>query len=330
MENARWGEIMMKKFLVMSLISGLLMFSQGALAKQSWQKWVSDLRVEAIAEGISPALFDEMFDGLTPNERVLRYDRTQPEKRLTFTKYRDTRADSYRIRLGQQKYKKHQALLEQIGDNFDVDPCFITSLWGLETSYGHYMGNFPVIKSLATLAYDSRRSAFFRKELLYALQILEGGHVTQDKFKGEWAGASGHPQFLPSSWYQYAVDYTGDGRKDIWTTHADAFASIANYLKQNGWQKGEPWAIQVKLPKKFDKRLEGKDKKKYVNEWNDLGVRLLDGSPLPYQDLQASIVMPSGGPAFLAFDNFKVIMTYNNSTYYAGTIGYMADKICRR
>ncbi|NKB46239.1 MAG: lytic murein transglycosylase [Legionellales bacterium] len=320
----------MKKILMISLTISLLLMNHGSWAKQSWQKWVNDLRVEAIEQGIDPGLFDEVFSGLTPNQQVLRFDRTQPEKRLTFTKYRNTRADSYRIQLGQKKYKKYRKLLEKVGKDFDVDPCFITSLWGLETSYGHYMGNFPVIKSLATLAYDSRRSQFFRQELLYALEILNDGHVTQDKFKGEWAGASGHPQFLPSSWHNFAVDYTGDGRRDIWTSHADAFASIANYLKQNGWQSGQPWAIQVKLPAKFDKRLEGKDKTKQVSEWDELGVRLMDGDHLPYQNLSAAIVVPHGGPAFLAFENFKVIMSYNNSIYYAGTVGYMADKICRR
>jgi membrane-bound lytic murein transglycosylase B len=192
------------------------------------------------------------------------------------------------------------------------------------------MGNFPVIKSLATLAYDSKRQAFFRKELFLALHILNDGHVTLDRFKGEWAGASGQPQFLPSSWVKYAVDYDGDGRKDIWESKPDVFASIANYMKINGWKTGEQWAIYVKLPAGFDMKLEGKSTIKPVSEWNALGVRTTTGEPLPHQDWQASLVQPNGGPVFLAYPNYKMILRYNNSIYYAGAIGYLADKICQR
>jgi membrane-bound lytic murein transglycosylase B len=187
-----------------------------------------------------------------------------------------------------------------------------------------------VIRSLATLAYDSNRKDFFRKELFLALHILNDGHVSMANFKGEWAGASGQPQFLPSSWGKYAVDYDGDGRKDIWESKPDVFASVANYMKQNGWQAGEPWAIHVKLPAHFDSALEGKTIIKPVSEWNAMGVRTLSGEPLPYQQLSASIVQPLGGPVFLAFPNYKMILRYNNSIYYAGAIGYLADKICNR
>jgi membrane-bound lytic murein transglycosylase B len=199
----------------------------------------------------------------------------------------------------------------------------------METSYGTYMGNFPVIKALATLAYDSKRKEVFRKELFLALHILNEGHVDLAHFKGEWAGASGQPQFLPSSWVKYAVDYDGDGRKDIWESKADVFASIANYMKHNGWQTGEPWAIQVKLPSTFDMKLEGKSTVKRVSEWTALGVRTEHGEPLPYQNLQASIIQPYGGPTFLAFPNYRMILRYNNSIYYAGAIGYLADSICK-
>lgn len=199
----------------------------------------------------------------------------------------------------------------------------------METSYGTYMGNFPVVKALATLAYDSNRKDFFRKELFIALHILNDGHVSLADFKGEWAGASGQPQFLPSSWVKYAVDYDGDGRKDIWRSKPDVFASIANYMKQNGWQTGEPWAIQVKLPHKFDMAMEGKNIVKPVSEWNAMGVRTEGGELLPFQNLQASIVQPLGGPTFLTFPNYKMILHYNNSIYYAGAIGYLADKICQ-
>jgi membrane-bound lytic murein transglycosylase B len=204
------------------------------------------------------------------------------------------------------------------------------SFWGMETSYGNFMGSFPVVKSLATLAYDSNRQDFFRKQLFYSLHILNEGHVSLADYKGEWAGASGQPQFLPSSFIKYAVDYDGDGKKDIWNSKPDVFASIANYMKSHGWRDGEPWAIHVKLPADFDNDLEGKSTVKPVSEWNAMGVKTTDGKTLPYQNLTASVIKPYGGPVFLAFPNYKMILRYNNSIYYAGAIGYLADNICQR
>lgn len=311
-------------------LSALLLLNQPVFAADSWKKWVAGVREEAMQQGISSNLFDDAFAGIhEPSRQVKGLMHSQPEHRLTFIKYRTTRADNYRIAIGRKQYQKNKELLEKIGAEFGVNPCFIVSFWGMETSYGTYMGNFPVVKSLATLAYDSNRKDVFRKELFLALHILNDGHVALDDFKGEWAGATGQPQFLPSSWVRFAVDYDGDGRKDIWKSKPDVFASIANYMKQNGWQAGEPWAIQVQLPKKFDMSLEGKNITKKVSEWNALGVRTESGQPLPYQDLEASVIQPYGGPTFLAFPNYRMILRYNNSIYYAGAIGYMADKICQ-
>jgi len=310
----------------------MMLINQSASARQSWNDWVAQVRQEAISQGISPELFDEAFSTIRqPSRRVRGLSRSQPEHRLTYRKYRNTRADNYRIVIGRKRYKQNKELINRIAREYGVDPCFIVSFWGMETSYGSYMGNFPVIKSLATLAYNSKRQDFFRKQLFYALHIVNDGHVSLRDFKGEWAGASGQPQFLPSSWMSFAVDYDGDGRKDIWKSKPDVFASIANYMVKNGWQTGEPWAIKVKLPSNFDKKkLEGKSIVKPVSEWNEMGVRTTDGKPLPYQNLTASIIEPYGGPVFLAFPNYKMILRYNNSIYYAGAIGYMADKICRR
>lgn len=308
-----------------------LFWHQGVFAaEQSWNQWVSNVREEALQQGIRPVLFDDAFAGIgEPSRKIKSLMHSQPEHRLTFMKYRTTRADNYRIAIGKKQYQKNKALLEEIGREYGVNPCFIVSFWGMETSYGTYMGNFPVIKALATLAYDSKRKEVFRKELFLALHILNDGHVSLDNFKGEWAGASGQPQFLPSSWVKYAVDYDGDGRKDIWQSKADVFASIANYMKHNGWQAGEPWAIQVRLPAQFDMKLEGKKTIKSVSEWNALGVRTERGEPLPYKELKASIIQPYGGPTFLAYPNYRMILRYNNSIYYAGAIGYLADEICK-
>ena len=299
--------------------------------QQTWSKWLADVRSEALAQGISPSLLNSAFADLhEPSRQVKGLARSQPEHRITYSKYLHSRVDAYRVAIGRREYKKHQDVLEKIGKTYGVDPCFIVSFWGMESSYGSYMGNFPVIKSLATLAYDSTRKDFFRKELFLALHIVNDGHVSLQDFKGEWAGASGQSQFLPSSWYKYAVDYDGDGRKDIWKSKVDVFASIANYMKINGWRAGEPWAIIVKLPAKFDRSLEGKNTVKLVSEWNALGVRTENGSQLPDQELEASIVQPNGGPVFLAYPKYKMILRYNNSIYYAGAIGYLADHICQR
>lgn len=305
-----------------------LVASQGG--GKTWHIWLNDFKKEALADGITTRTFDRAFDGVKPSRRVQHFNKTQPEKRISFLEYRSTRIDPYRITIGVREYKKRRATIEKIGAEYHVDPCFITAIWGIESSYGKFMGSFPVISSLATLAYDGRRTQFFRKELLFALHILQDGHVNPNDFKGEWAGASGHAQFLPSSWHKFAVDYSGDGRKDIWNNMDDVFASIANYLKGNGWRDGEPWAYEVRLPHNYDKSTLGYDLKRTVNEWKALGVRMRDGQPMPNSNLQAAIIVPDGGPALLVFNNFKVILRYNNSRYYAGSVGYLAESICRK
>lgn len=303
----------------------------GSGPKTKWNRWVAELRTEAIAKGINPELFDDVFRNIkAPDRKTLRLDKSQPETRLTFSKYRKTRGDNYRIKLGQNKYKRYHNILEEVGDNYGVDPCFITAIWGIESSYGHFMGNFPVIKSLASLAYDNRRSEFFRKELLLALEILQEGHVSFADYKGEWAGGSGQSQFLPSSFKRYAVDYDQDGHKDIWKTKPDVFASIANYLHQNGWTANQPWGTEVVLPRRFDRSLIGYEHSRPVEEWQQLGVRSKSGSELPYFPSNAAVIEPYGGPPLLVYDNFRVLLKYNNSTFYAGTVCYIADKICRR
>ncbi len=318
----------MKKYLLILLLMYSTLINA---AQQSWQSWLAQVRKEALSQGISAQTFDQAFAGVhEPSRQIKGLSRSQPEHRLTFNKYINTRADNYRITIGRKNYAQNKVLLEKIGREFAVDPCFIVAFWGMESSYGTYMGDFPVIKSLATLAYDSQRQEFFRRELFLALHILNDGHVSLARFQGEWAGASGQPQFLPSSWLKYAVDYDGDGHKNIWESKADVFASIANYMKQNGWHLLEPWAIYVQLPKHFNDALIGKTISKPVSYWNELGVRTLDNQPLPYKNLIASIVHPDGGPVFLAYGNYHMILRYNNSIYYAGAIGYIADKICLR
>ena len=312
------------------LLLSLCLFCNFAIAANDWHDWLGELRKDALAEGIAQEVFDQMLRNWRPKPQVVKLDRSQPEKRIGFSTYRKTRANKSRINYGRRAWKKHGDLISKIGNQYQVDPCIIAAIWGIETSYGNYMGKFPVIESLATLAYDGRRAEFFRKELMIALHIINDGHVTPYKFVGEWAGGSGHPQFLPSSWVNYAQDYDQDGRKDIWGNLSDVFASIANYLHQNGWQFQQPWAaiVNVKAARLHD--LLGFENSRYLDFWKTLGVRSIANKPLPKSDGKLALLQLDGGPLILAYPNFKVIMRYNHSVYYAGTVGYLADKICRR
>jgi len=321
------------------VVTSLLFFSVSnifAQKGQSLREWLTGVKKEAVETGIDPVFFDGVFKHMQINRRVINLNKNQPEHRLTFEKYKNTRASKVRIAIGKRKYKEYHDQIIAAGNAYGVDPCVILSIWGMETSYGGFMGDFPVIKSLASLAYshpDEKRAQFFRKELILALHILQSGHVSYENFKGEWAGASGHPQFLPSSWFKYAVDFDNDGKKDIWTDKNDVFASIANYLHKNGWSKGEPWVLGISTPKNFPPEQEGRKVVKKVSTWvKEYGIKSLNGQPVPkeYYDLDASVVFPYGGPNLLVFNNFNTIMKYNRSIYYAGSIGYMADSICQR
>ena len=302
---------------VFLMMMGIVTNSYAEYNSQSWATWVQQLRHQAVAQGINPSLFDHLFNGMVPSQKVLGFEKHQPERRLTFMQYRQTRIDPFRIRLGKSAYHQREALFNSIGHRYNVDPCFLTAFWGIETSYGHYLGTFPVVNSLATLAYASPRKDYFRNELLIALRILNEAHITQDKFVGEWAGASGQPQFMPSSWERYAVDYDGDGHKNIWTNYSDAFASIANYLRLNGWQGGQPWGVIVTLPANFNTNLASLNTEKSVADWLHMGVIINSSGKRPDNSLRASIVRLNGGPDFMVFNNYKVVMKYNNSTFYA-------------
>lgn len=319
----------LRQYLIAAGVLVSLLLSTPAKAEQSWPDWVAQLRAEAIAQGIRPILFDQLFKNMQPGTQQLRLDKAQPEKKITFLQYRESRIDKLRIFIGQRECKNNKVLLQKIGKQFYVDPSYVVAIWGVESSYGYFPGNFPVVKSLATLAYRSDRKPFFREQLLVALRILNEGHITPDKFKGEWAGASGMPQFMPTSWYKYAVDFDHDGSKNIWTNKDDALASIANYLKLNGWQYHQPWGVAVTLPVHWDhEELVGLKQTHTLAFWKHHGVVIPPAAEKKLSpNMQASLIEPEGGPNFLVFNNFKVLMTYNNSIYYAASIGYLANKI---
>ena len=299
---------------------------------ESFEEWRKGVRSEALALGISPATFDTAFAEVEPIPRVIELDRSQPEVTLTFAQYLERVVPESRVAKGRDLLAQHRELLEPIGRKYGVPPRFIVALWGIETNFGQFLGGFPVIAALATLAYDGRRSAYFRGELLHALRIVEDGHITADAMMGSWAGAMGQSQFMPSSFVRYAVDHDGDGKRDIWGTQGDVFASAANYLVQAGWRAGEIWGRQVALPAGFDHALTGLEVKKTLAEWQALGLRRADGGDLPQAAMSGSVVLPGGeeGPAYLVYDNYRTIMRWNRSFYFATSVGLLADGIGRR
>ncbi|WP_420348219.1 lytic murein transglycosylase [Pelagibius sp.] len=299
-------------------------------ADQGFTQWLQELRQEALAMGLSAATVDAALKDVTPVARVIEQDRSQREFTLTFTRYLRSSVTETRVERAQRLMAEHRELLQRVEARYGVQPRFLVSFWGLESNFGDYTGGFSVIRALATLAHDSRRSAFFRAELLYALRILDEGHITLDRMTGSWAGAMGQVQFIPSTFVNFAVDFDGDGRRDIWNSLPDIFASAANYLSQEGWRGDETWGREVALPPGFDFGLASLKLSKPLADWSQVhGIRKADGNPLPKADLDASIVLPSGhrGPAFLVYRNYRTILIWNRSILYALAVGHLADRI---
>jgi membrane-bound lytic murein transglycosylase B len=302
-------------------------------AAQDFTVWLAELRAEALGQGISPATLDAALSGVEPIPRVIELDRSQPEGTLTFEQYMERVVPNSRVEKGRRKLAENAAALAAVHKVYGVQPRFIVALWGIETNFGQYTGGFSVIASLATLAHDGRRGAYFRGELLNALRILEEGHITPEAMVGSWAGAMGQSQFMPSSFVKFAIDFDGDGRRDIWTTKADVFGSASNYLAKSGWRGDQTWGRKVTLPANFDKSLASLKITKPLAQWQQLGVRRANGNNLPIvAGMSASLVFPGGeaGPAFLVYDNFKTTLKWNRSTYFAMAVGHLADRIAGR
>ncbi len=313
------------------LVAALLYLAtaSNASASEAFAEWLTELRSEARDRGISAETLQAALEGVTRDQRVIELDRRQPEFIQTFWDYLDRRITPERVETGRAMLKQHRDLLEAIRRDYGVQPRFLVAFWGLETNFGGFMGDFPTIGSLATLAYDERRGAFFRTQLLDALTILDQGHVGVAGMKGSWAGAMGHLQFMPSTFLAYAVDRDGDGRRDLWSNLHDVFASGANYLAAEGWKGDERWGREVTLPKDFDWELAGLTIRRSVAEWRELGVMRADGRPLPSAKIDGSLLLPAGhrGPAFLVYDNFRTIMAWNRSIHYAISVGHLSDRI---
>ena len=251
--------------------------SSSSAAEQEFSVWLEGVRTEARQRGLKAETISSSLSDIKPIPRVVELDRRQPEFTLTLEQYLSRVVNESRVRKGRARFTKHRALLRKISTKFRVQPRFILALWGIETDFGRFKGGFPVVPALATLAYDGRRSAYFRKELFYALTIIDQGHITAKDMIGSWAGAMGQNQFMPSSFLRYAVDHDGDGRRNIWTSIEDVFASTANYLRRVGWRDDQTWGRKVRLPEGFDSALLGLEVKKGLVGWQAFGVRRFDG-----------------------------------------------------
>lgn len=298
----------------------------------AFDAWVAAFRPRAAAEGVSAATLDRAFRGVGFLPTVIERDRSQTEFTRSLEDYLAIAASDERIAKGRAALRRHAGTLAAIEARYGVEPEIVTAIWGLESRYGERRGDIPVISALSTLAFDGRRGAFFEQQLIAALRILDRGDITPGRMTGSWAGAMGHTQFIPTSFLAYAVDFTGDGRRDIWSDDpADALASTAAYLQRSGWRTGQPWGLEVRLPPGFDTGLAGRGNARPVTAWMGLGVTDADGKPLPNYG-SAAILIPQGpgAPAFAVFTNFNVILRYNNAEKYGIGVGHLADRIAAK
>ena len=301
--------------------------------------FVQELKAEAVTRGISDAVAARALDGLEPLPVVVSRDRDQAEAVLSIDTYVRRRLSAATVRKAQRMFTQHQALLASIGKTYGVQPRYLVAVWGLESNFGAFTGVRPTVQALATLAYDGRRGELFKNELFDALRIVERGHADLDRLKGSWAGAMGQPQFMPSSYLKYAEDFDGDGRRDIWASQGDVFASIANYLKAYGWDADATWGRQVRLPGSVRDTLEragsrgegcraerALSRRRFLAEWQEMGVRAVDGGALPKQERLASL-LDAGDRQFLVYANYEAILGYNCANAYALSVAMLGDRI---
>ena len=304
-----------------------------------FETWLEGVRTEALARGIRSEVVEQALGDLQPAAQVVERDRSQAEFAFDLDTYLARRVTRQTVRDADRMFVRHRALLQQVGKKYGVQPRVLVAVWGLESNFGRFAGVRPTIAALATLAYDPRRAPLFREELFHALEILNAGDVDAGRLKGSWAGALGQPQFMPSAYLKYGQDFDGDGRRDIWSSHADVFASIAFYLQQHGWNNAQTWGREVKVPEgireKVDaipRRAEGcraerlMTEKRPLSEWRTLGLKTAKGTPLPNASLDASLVA-AGSRQYLVYGNYEALLEYNCAHSYALSIGILADRM---
>lgn len=293
------------------------------------QDWIRDFRPKALAAGISAQVFDLAMADVNYTPKVVERDRNQSEFTKTIWDYLGTAVSEDRVRNGKSALQSQQKALEEIEGRYGVPANILTAIWGLESAYGTFRGNDPVLSAMASLAYDARRGAFFEAQVIAALRIVQDGDTNVQNLTGSWAGAMGHTQFMPSSFIDHAVDWTGDGKRDIWSDDPrDALASSAAYLRANGWVTGQPWGVEVRIPQGFDYLMAKREVLRSPSEWADIGVVDMQGVPVPDHGV-ASILLPAeaDGTAFMVFKNFEVLESYNTADAYVIAVGHLADRI---
>lgn len=298
-------------------------------AEESFDRWLAGLRADARKQGIDAAVLDAALGGVRPIPAVIEADRRQPERRMTFAEYRRRVVSQDRIERGRELLDEQAPLLRRVEDRFGVPPEVMVALWGIESNFGERQGNYSVFGALATLAYEGRRAAFFRRELLSALEIADKGYADPAEMRGSWAGAMGQNQFMPSTYLGYAVDFDGNGHRDIWRSLPDVFASMANYLDRSGWDRRYIWGREVIAPATIAANRIGLEHRASLATWEERGVRLPDGGPLPPVQLQASLLRMDDGasPSYLAYGNFRALMAWNRSTYFGVSVGLLSDSL---
>ncbi len=317
---------------VLAFLFVLLVGGRASFAFASFTQWQQQFAARAKTHGITEQTLQMAFYPITPRPAIIASDRNQAEFKKTFGVYIRSALTTWRIQTAKEKYAEYFPVLNETYNRYGIHPRYLVAFWGLETSFGGYMGNEPVLQSLVSLAYDLRRRAFFERELLYALQLVQQGHISPD-VKGSWAGAFGNMQFLPSTFVNYAVDGDGDGKIDLFHSPEDFFYSAGNFLSQIGWRKQEIWGREVQLPqdlKTFDWQLVGHETQKSLAQWQQMGVTYAYGTPLNTDyEHQASLLVPQGhtGPKFLVYHNFRRMLNWNRSDSYALAVGLLANHI---
>ena len=299
-----------------------------AHAQGGFAVFVEGVKAEARRAGIREATLQSAFAGVAPNQRVIELDQRQPEFTLTWPDYRARVLPESRLQAARANYARQSGLLAQVSRRYGVDPSIIVGIWGIESAFGSNKGNYRLVEALSTLAWEGRRAGYFRKELLNALRILDAGDVTPARMTSGYAGAMGQPQFMPSSYLSYAVDFDGDGRRDIWDSVPDVFGSIANYLARNGWRAEEPWGQPVTVPPSLNPAIAGRENRRSLGEWMRLGVERADRRPFSRSDVMGGLVLPDGadpGEGYMVYANFNVIRRYNPSDFYALAVGLLGD-----
>jgi membrane-bound lytic murein transglycosylase B len=305
--------------------------------------WLAELRVEAEARGIRPDVIERALTGIEPVAQILERDRTQAEFTYSLDAYLRRRLPPRTVRTARDMYRRHRTLVERVEKTYGVDSRLLIAVWGLESEFGRFAGVRPTVPTLATLAYDPRRGAMFRNELLNALEIVNRGDIELERLKGSWAGALGQPQFMPSSYLRYAQDFDGDGRRDIWSSSPDVFASIAYYLQQHGWETGRTWGREVVVPAAAETavagvplRTEGCRARRAMtveqplSAWRKLGLRTAARQPLPGAPTIMASLIRDGSRAFLVYGNYEALLDYNCAHSYALSVALLSDRIPRR